>query len=244
MQERLRAFSAHFLFSALIALIAVGLVFYIWYPGPLSEAVGVTEIFLLMLFVDVTLGPILTFIIYRKGKRTLKMDLAIIALLQVSAMGYGLHVVAEGRPVWLVFSVDRFDLVRAMDIDTRHLDSVAPEYQSLSLKGPYWVSAKWPEDAGAQSAITFEAVFSGFDLQHRPYLYHPLASAAADIRAKAIPLRRLQEFNSVNDIRMALERWPEADAWLPLGANAKSLVVLLNRQSARVIALVNLSPWE
>lgn len=48
---------------------------FIWYPTPLATAVGVTQIFLMMLAIDVTVGPILGFIVYKEGKKTLKMDL-------------------------------------------------------------------------------------------------------------------------------------------------------------------------
>lgn len=51
------------------------------------------------------------------------MDLTVIAVLQLGALSYGLWTVAEGRPAWLVFAVDRFELVRVLDIDKRKLDA-------------------------------------------------------------------------------------------------------------------------
>ncbi len=36
------------------------LVFGVWYPAPLHQALGVTKIFLLLLLVDVVLGPLMT----------------------------------------------------------------------------------------------------------------------------------------------------------------------------------------
>lgn len=107
MKQRLIAFLVHLIISIVVAIAAVGLVFFVLYPAPLHTAVGVTGIFLLLLMVDVCLGPVLTFIVYKKGKKTLKMDLAVIAILQFSALVYGLYAVAEGRPAWLVFANDR-----------------------------------------------------------------------------------------------------------------------------------------
>lgn len=244
MIARLKAFAVHLSLSALVALASLALVFQLWYPSLMSVALGVTNIFLLMLLVDVVLGPLLTLLIYRKDKKSLKLDLAAIAILQVGALLYGLHVVAEGRPAWVVFSVDRFDLVRPIDIDTRYSDKVAAEYQTPPLGGPRWVAAIRPTDPQVLSDITLEAVFSGLDLQHRPYLYAPISVAAESIRARALPLEQLSKFNSQEKVGAALQQWPEADAWLPLWANVKPMVVLIDQKSAEVIAIVDLDPWS
>ncbi len=110
MPARIKAFLMHLAVSAVIALLAVLLVFQIWYPAPLHEALGVTDIFLLLPLVDVILGPLLTLLVFKLGKKTLIMDLAVIACLQLAALGYGLWTVAEGRPAWIVYNADRFDV--------------------------------------------------------------------------------------------------------------------------------------
>ncbi|WP_444919703.1 TfpX/TfpZ family type IV pilin accessory protein [Microbulbifer sp. CnH-101-G] len=246
MLERFKAFSLHLLLSSLVALVSLILVFYIWYPGPLSVAMGVTEIFLLMLAVDVVLGPLLTLIVYKAGKKTLKIDLAVIGVLQIAALLYGLNTVAEGRPVWLVFSADRFDAVREMDLDTRYPEKVANEYSHISLWGPRWVAVERPKDQQQLSDITVEAVFSGLDLQHRPYLYQPLNNSSKQIQKKAHSLFELKKFNSAEEVELALKQWPQANAWLPLWANVKPVVVLVHLYDSgevSVIAVVDLNPW-
>lgn len=242
--RKLRVFLLHLGISALVALGAIALVYVLWYPAPLHDAVGVTHVFSLIIAVDVVIGPVLSFIVYKPGKKNLKLDLAVIALLQTGALTYGLHAVAEGRPAWLVFSADRFDLVRVLDLDERYADSVSPEYRSPPWTGPRWVAAIPPQDEETRSTITLEAVFAGLDVQHRPYLYQPLATAGDTIRTRASPLIRLYEFNSPERVQPVLKQWPNADAWLPLWANAKSKVVLIELQSAQVIAVVDLAPWE
>ena len=243
MLDRIRAFAFHFSLSLLVALVSLVLVFWVWYPAPLSIAMGVTHIFVLMLLVDVTLGPLLTFCIFKKGKRTLKFDLAVIAVLQVGALLYGLHTVAEGRPAWLVFTIDRFDVVRPIDLDARFPEKVAPEYSSPSVTGPRWVAAARPDNIQADSDIIFESVFGGADLQHRPYLYRPLNTMIREVSARAQSLEQLEDFNSSAQVSDVLKQWPEADAWLPLMASAKPMVVLIKKQTAEVVAIVDLAPW-
>ena len=100
MKPRYSAFLLHLLISGVIGLIAVCIVFFVWYPDPLQDAVGVTEIFLILLSVDIVIGPLLTLLVYKPGKPSLKFDLSVIALLQLVALCYGMNTVFQGRPAF------------------------------------------------------------------------------------------------------------------------------------------------
>lgn len=242
MPDRLEAFFLHLGLSGVIAVLALLLVFKLWYPAPLHTAVGVTHIFLLLLLVDMILGPLLTLLVYKVGKKSLVFDLAVIAVLQLSALGYGLWTVAEGRPAWLVFNADRFDLVRVLDIDLRKLERALPEYRQPSWLGPRWVAAAPPSDNAERNDLIFEAVQGGSDLPQRPDLYHPLAESGKAMRARLHALSELQGFNSIERVQAVTKRWPEADSWLPLMASTP-MVVLLHQETVEVVAIVDLRPW-
>ena len=72
MSKRLKFFLSHLFISLIIALLVIGLVFFVWYPSPLAQAVGVIYIFLMLLAIDVVIGPILGILVYKQGKKTLK----------------------------------------------------------------------------------------------------------------------------------------------------------------------------
>lgn len=244
MNIRIKAFIIHFSISILIAIAIIGLVFYIWYPAPLHTAVGVTKIFLILLAVDVILGPLLTLLVYKAGKKTLVMDLTVIALLQLFALSYGLWAVAEGRPGWLVFANDRFDLVRVLNIDERNLDQADLQYRNPSYLGPQWVAAGNPSDSDEHSNILMESLLSGVDITQRPNLYQQLDSHKIAIQKQLLKLEDLPKINSAESISDALNKYPSADAWLPLRANNQDMVVLMHRETATVVAVVDLRPWE
>lgn len=244
MSSRFQTFLIHLAISALIALAVIGLVFFIWYPAPLHTAVGVTQIFLILLAVDVVLGPLLTLLVYKVGKKTLVMDLTVIALLQLSALGYGLWTVAEGRPAWLVFAVDRFELVRSLDIDERKLDQADLAYRQPSLLGPQWVAASNPSDSDERNDLVMESVFGGADLAQRPNLYQPLNTQKNTIKQRVLELSELSEFNDTESVSTLLAVHPRADAWLPLRASNQDMVVLMHKASAEVVAIVDLRPWQ
>lgn len=244
MNPRYRAFLIHLAASASLGLLVVTLVFLVWYPTPLHHATGVTAIFFIVVGVDVVIGPVLTLIVFKPGKKTLRFDLTTIVILQLIAFGYGIWTVAEGRPAWLVFNADRFDLTRAHELDDRHLSETRPEYRHAPWFGPRWVSARTPVDADQRNTLTFEAVFAGVDLPQRPDLYQPLAAEADALKQKAHPLDQLLRYNSPDSVKAALAKWPNADAWLPMMAPAKPMTVLLRKDSAEVMAIVDLKPWD
>ncbi|MCU7886580.1 MAG: type IV pilin accessory protein, partial [Candidatus Thiodiazotropha sp. (ex Lucinoma annulata)] len=102
MKTKFVAFLIHLSLSVCIALLVMLLVFRLWYPAPLHDLVGVKHIFYLLVGIDVVIGPVLTFIVYKKGKPSLATDLSLIAFFQLAAFFYGIWTVAEGRPAWIV----------------------------------------------------------------------------------------------------------------------------------------------
>lgn len=244
LKQRFRASLIHLSASALLALLALGLVFCVWYPAPLHLGVGVSTIVLVLIGVDVVIGPLLTFVVYRVGKKSLRFDLATIVVLQLGAFIYGMSTIATGRPAWLVYNADRFDLVQAHELDDTRLDRIPPEYRGVSWGGPRWVSAQPPADTEERNKLTFESVFAGVDLPQRPDLYRTLVEARGEIRRKALPLSRLERFNSPSAVKEILKRWPQADAYLPMMCKIRPLTVLIRKETSEVIAVVDLSPWD
>lgn len=89
MFKRLKFFLSHISISIFLALAAIVMVFFIWYPSPLVSAVGVTHIFLMLLVIDVILGLLLGLLVYKEGKKTLKFDLSVIIFIRIAALCYG-----------------------------------------------------------------------------------------------------------------------------------------------------------
>lgn len=243
MKARFLAFLVHLGVSCIVGLFALALVFKIWYPSPLHVAVGVNEVFVLLLGVDVVIGPCLTLIVFDATKKSLRFDLVVICLLQVLAFLYGLWILSEGRPAWIVYNADRFDLVQVYQIDSRVSGQVGGQYRSPSFLGPLWVSAKMPENNEERNVITFESVFSGVDMAQRPNLYRPLIEAKQQMHLHQRSINELYRYNSSELVQRVISEWPEANGFLPMMARIKPMTVLLDK-NARVVAVVDLRPWD
>ena len=244
MSKRLKFFLSHLSISFLIALLVVGLVFFIWYPSPLASAVGVTHIFLMLLVIDVILGPLLGLLVYKEGKKTLKFDLSVIILIQIAALCYGVFSIEQGRPAWLVFHVDRFELVRKNDLILENIDQVQPQFQQVSWTGPQFVAVKSAVSTQQRQNDMFTEVLGGISLAQQPERYVELTQAKTSIKQRAQPLVLLNDFNDPKVVKMMLTQYPQATAFLPLKANAVDMVVLVNKESASIIKIVDLRPWE
>ncbi|QOW46980.1 MULTISPECIES: TfpX/TfpZ family type IV pilin accessory protein [Acinetobacter] len=244
MSKRLKFFLSHLTISFGIALCIVALVFFVWYPSPLASAVGVTHIFLMLLVIDVILGPLLGLLVYKEGKKTLKFDLSVIILIQIVALCYGVFSIEQGRPAWLVYNVDRFELVRKNELVDTNIQQAQPQFQKPSWFKPQYVAAEFAKDTQQRNDEMFAEVFSGISIAQRPERYVELTQAKHQIQQRALPLVELQQYNSKADVEKTLAKYPKADAWLPLKANAVDMVVLVNKESSSIIKIVDLRPWK
>jgi hypothetical protein len=242
MKFRLKAFGWHLSASFFLGLCVLVLVFGIWYPAPLDKLTGVGSIFLILLVVDIIIGPLLTLVVAKEGKKSLKYDFLVIVSLQLIAFAYGVKVVADGRPVWLVFNIDRVDVIQAYQIDYSHAESIAPEYKSGSLVGPQWVAALPPGNITAREELMFSSLMGGSDIQHRPDLYISIATAAPDIVKHARPITDLYRLNSDEHVNKALSEWPKADAFLPIQGKNGWMVVLVHKDVGHIFGIADLKP--
>jgi len=194
LQDRLRAAGWHLLLSLLVAALAAALVFGLWYPGAFRALSGGRSLFLLVVSVDVVLGPLLTFAVFdlRKGWPHLRRDLAIIVALQLAALAYGLHTVYIARPVVLAFERDRFRVVIADDVLVDELPKARPEFRSLPLTGP-WTVATRAAQAGQEKADALFLALKGYDTSQRPGFWLPYDDARAEVLARARPMAALLE---------------------------------------------------
>ncbi|WAC74311.1 pilus assembly protein [Roseateles sp. SL47] len=181
---RLRASGLHLLGSLLVALAAASVVLLVWYPWPYRVVAGGQELLFILLTVDIIIGPLLTLAVFnlKKPKKELRRDLAIIVVLQLLALGYGMHTVYLARPAVIALEVDRFRVTTANDVVTTELPEALPEYRSLSMTGPVLVNTAMPSEAQRFDAIILG--LNGVDLGARPSFWRPWDEHARSLTLK------------------------------------------------------------
>jgi hypothetical protein len=245
---RWKAAAIHLSISAVIGIVAGTLLFGVWYPPPFFHAAGADELVLLLVGVDLALGPLLTLIVFRSGKRGLKFDLAFIGLIQTVALVYGLSVVLESRPVFLVGAVDRFVLVAANEItDTDLAQGTEDRFRARSWTGPVLVAAAIPTDIQERNELVFSA-FSGRDLPNFPKYYRDYAIAGKALlsNAKTLDVLRNERPQYSREIKRWLAQSKRSESslvWVPLQARKTHLVMLLDASTAQPVQALAIDPW-
>jgi hypothetical protein len=193
-RPRLRASGIHLGLSLAIALLAAWLVFGLWYPYPYREISGGRELFAILVSVDVVLGPLITLAVFDRVKKPLselRRDLAVVALLQLSALGYGLYTVYVARPVQLVFEYYRFAVVHAVDFPEDVPIQAPAGINPRPITGPGLLSLREFKDAQEKMEMTMAAL-GGAALPTRTELWQPYPMAAAQIRKEGKPVAELK----------------------------------------------------
>ncbi len=186
---RWQASGIHLLISAGIAAIALYVLLRVWYPPPFFTGEGGNDLLFILIAVDVVLGPLITLIIFKSGKPSLRFDLTVIGLVQVSALVYGLHVMFLARPVYVVLALDQFETVRANDLEDADIAQAPnPLFRSLPLSGPVVVAVDLPKDMQKLKDIIGETQQSGKTVTVLPKYYVPYAQQAQQAAAQGQPL--------------------------------------------------------
>ncbi len=130
---RWQAFAIHFAISAAVFLVLLAVILFIWFPGLLFRIDGGWTGLQIVIGVDLVLGPLLTLIVFKAGKPSLKFDLTCIALFQSVCLAGGVAVVYLERPVALILAYDTIyslaaDEFRDFDRDPAVLEQFAGSY--------------------------------------------------------------------------------------------------------------------
>ena len=249
MITRWKASGIHLLICGLIALTVLAVMLYMWYPQPYFEALGGKRLLMILLGVDLTLGPLITLIIYNPKKKRLKFDLTVIAFLQLAALAYGVSVLFEARPVYLVFTIDRFEVVSAQDLMTEEMDKVTnDDFKSISITGPKLVTVIMPDDLKERERILFSALEGGPDLQGMPQYYVSYAETTETVLGRIKSLKDLpdfgSEFKSMITKKAQEEGYNESDVgYLPVRAGNKFITAIMSQENAEIIKLIDTDPW-
>jgi len=248
LRSRIKAAATHFTLSLIVATAVFCIIYFVWFPGVLFDFAGGRALLKLIFVVDVTLGPLLTFVVFVPGKKSLVFDLAVIACLQLGALAYGVWTMFNVRPVYIVFAQDRFDLAQAADVSPQELERAKDTpYAKLPLDGPHLVGVNLPKDPDEQFAISQAALAGGPDLYGYPRFYRPYDEVRPQVLKASIPVDDLKRFNppAAVDAEVAMIGRPASTLRaVPLRAGKVDLTVFVDAKSGDVVRFSALRPWK
>ena len=230
--------SCHFVINIFVAIAVAVLVFYVWYPYPYRQMLGGVGLFALIVGIDAVCGPVLTAVLAnpKKSRREMLVDIVLVAIIQLSALVYGLHTVAIARPVAVAFEVDRFVVVSSVDIHQESLAKAAAPFNRLPWFGPERVAIRQAHDA-AEKDSDLTLSLQGVEPSMRPDRWETDSSKTREaIRQRMQPVSRLQQYYPQNiELTTAIQKSgipTEKLYFLPFTShNNKEWAVLLDERA-------------
>lgn len=244
-KQKLKASVIHLVISLIVISSFLLIAFSIWYPEPYSEMSGLSDLLVILIAVDLILGPVLTFIIFKKNKPSLKFDLSFIAAFQLAALAYGMFTIYERHPVYVVYAVDRFELVPAKEAFPER--AKYEEFKVSKLWFPKLAYAKSPENREERNRLLFESLAGKLDLERRPEYYEPIENHTDTILSRGIDPETLF-FDSARKQKLKRfldpnQKTEEDYAFLPLVGKAKDMVIAVSRETGEIAGTIDVDPW-
>lgn len=269
MRNRFKASGIHFLLSLTIVSIVLSYLVFVLYPQPFYELQDLHKVVVTLICVDIVLGPLLTLIVFNPKKKWLKLDLLAIGLVQVMALSYGVYTSYISRPIYVVFSDDRFNSVTANEytyLDLKKIPSNNP-YLQLPITGPKWLGAIRPDNLSKAEKMDLEfSTALGDGLRVMPQYYVPYEEIKPAIKkiSKLASTLDLSENNPIFEEKSkeskkgvptleqvkALKRWlsslsiPLSKIGLvPIKGRENYAIIAINIDTVEVIDSVSIDPW-
>ena len=246
---RSRAAFLHLWPSLLVLAIIAGLILFAWYPYPFLQ-LKENDIFSLLLIISACLiGPALTWLVNTKGKRSqlLLLDLLIIVLVQLAAFAWGASALYLNRPYFMVFTVERFEVLSIRDVDIAGITN--PAFLDKPFAGPILLYATMPKDQRSFQKLLQEVMFEGKpDLQFRPEfwsLYQEKQQLVLHVSRPLLELRGVRPASANAIDELVLNHGGDINhlEFVPAMLANGQFAVILDADSGEIIDMLKVDPW-
>jgi hypothetical protein len=232
--NRFTATVVHFFISLVVFIALIGILLFSWYPSPYFSASGGWQGLRLVAAVDLVLGPLMTLIIFnpQKSRRELAVDLGLVVLLQLAALGCGIKAVYEQRPVAVVFLDSNFYTVPALAITSQGID--LDVLDPFGEERPVLVYAERPKEEGEDFARFAMAVREQRVPPHeQAWLYRSLSDNFSTVVRSTLEIEEIVTNNAAMsaELERLLERTQsemQENYYLALTSRYRNIVLVFD----------------
>jgi len=242
-----RAALNHLWPSILLLAVIGGVTLFIWYPYPFLQIQDSSKFALLLVLAGGFIGPALTWLVYTKGKRDLIIDLSVIVIIQLAAVAWGANALFQNRPYFMIFTVDRFEVLSRREVDTTGIND--PKLLDKPVVGPIMLYANMPKDERLFQEFLQGVMFEGKpDLQFRPEFWSRYTERQQLALQQSLALIKLQNARpkSVNAIDKLVEK-NGGDInklnFVPVMLKNAHFAAILDAESGEIVDSIAIDPW-
>ncbi len=245
-KDKINAFLVHFALSLLIFIVLLYLIVFEWYPEPLFKTDGGWQGIRLIAFVDIILGPVLTLIVFKKAKKGLKLDLSVIATIQIVALISGVMVVYNEHPVAIIVLNGRLHPITAYQIKQAGMElSKLKKYSNLK---PPLIYSNIPSDADEYSELLKDSLSSGRGIRLYGEYYekwnehNKLRVSQNSMSIKKFLHGKPKDQLVYNKFINNIDYKGHSFIYLPLYSRYKYGIAVLDENLFKIVAVLNINP--
>lgn len=197
-----RVFFIHVAISATLLLILLSVMLLWWYPKGLFGVAGGWDGLKILLPIDMVLGPTLTLLFYKPGKKSAVFDLSAIACVQALALGYGVVAVYSQHPSALVLAEGQLQTLTPNDHRAALAKLEQDQQQAIDpadLDGnlpPVVVAKPYSRDTYGQYLAAL--LNDGLELAHRAERYQGLQAGQSTLEKAKLDATEVQQLTGAD----------------------------------------------
>jgi hypothetical protein len=237
--SRFKAFLIHLGISGIIFLVLAAIIVFVWYPQPYFAADGGWQGIRIIAGVDLVLGPTLTLIVFKPGKKWLKLDLTLIGLVQAAALAWGISLVHEQRTVFVTHADSMFFSLSPEQV--KDAGGKAVEILRSAERSPTYAFVRLPADPEERRKFRLRSLFAGMPLYYHGDYYEPLGpDNLPEVFERSLPVEQYLQRSDRHPVlwRKFLDRHggSAADyALVPLHCRYAELMLVLRRSDGGIV---------
>ncbi len=243
---RYTAFAVHLGISLVIFVALLLVVVFDWYRFPLFAIEGGWRGSQIIAGCDIVLGPLLTLIVFKPGKPSLKFDMSVIAFIQVAALVSGTWITYAQRPLLMVYAEERFHI---LSDSTVGMAGINAEQISNYRNTPYPLAVvRLPDDAEQRRKIRAESLARGGLYLRGDLFAEQIPQYLADAQVHSLDMEKYTADKPADHAK--LERFKSrhgalnAYYFLPVHGRYGRMVVALDRNTGRLVDKLDIKPPE
>jgi len=243
---KLKAFSIHLLLSFTLVSCLLGLVVYFWFPPDYIGISSFKDVTLLIIGIDLIIGPLLTFIVFKPNKKSLKIDLSTIVFLQLIAISYGVYALYQTHPLFVTYKQGIFNLVHANEINldkAKYNDLKVSTFSSGNL-----AFTQLPKDPKERMEVMLSVDMKGEpDIDKRAEFYEPYDNHLETILKNSLDATKLFSEKELDEPRKKfLTKYKEKEnyAYFPIKGASDVAIIVLDKKTAKPVTTIASNPWK
>lgn len=244
---RLKIALRNLVISQIFILLFLAFAYFIWFPYSFLGLGGFTKTALMLVFVDLVLGPLLVFIIFREGKKHLQFDINVLLSIQIIAFLFGAYSLYLKHPVYAVFKNNRFILTNVSQLYPE--PTLIEQLKNTVFTRLQLVTAKFPNDMEELMGLMIDVdLFGAPDIENRPKYFSPMMINSTKFLGKSLHIKDIVfDKNIRSKLHQFIRRHGgkvEDYAYYPLtGNNKKDMIWVFDRHTTQPIGIIDGKPW-